>query len=100
MALRTPADDAPHILLVDDDSRIRLLLSSYLKENGYRVSEASTAGDAERKLSGLDFDLMILDVMMPGESGFDFASRLRGVRDIPHHPADCPVGSERSHQWS
>ena len=83
MALRTPADDAPHILLVDDDSRIRLLLSSYLKENGYRVSEASTAGDAERKLSGLDFDLMILDVMMPGESGFDFASRLRGVRDIP-----------------
>lgn len=83
MAHIRPVDDAPHILLVDDDSRIRVLLSSYLKENGYRVSEAATAADAENKLCGLDFDLMILDVMMPGESGFDFAKRLRGIRDIP-----------------
>jgi len=83
MAHIRPVDDAAHILLVDDDSRIRVLLSSYLKENGYRVSEAATAADAENKLQGLDFDLMILDVMMPGESGFDFAKRLRGIRDIP-----------------
>lgn len=83
MAHIRPVDDAPHILLVDDDSRIRVLLSSYLKENGYRVSEAATASDAEKKLRGLDFDLMILDVMMPGESGFDFAKRLRTVRDVP-----------------
>jgi len=83
MAHIRPVDDAAHILLVDDDSRIRILLSSYLKENGYRVSEAATAADAENKLQGLDFDLMILDVMMPGESGFDFAKRLRGIRDIP-----------------
>lgn len=83
MAHIRPVDDAAHILLVDDDSRIRVLLSSYLKENGYRVSEAATAADAENKLQGLDFDLMILDVMMPGESGFDFAKRLRGIREIP-----------------
>ncbi len=83
MAHSKPEDDAAHILLVDDDSRIRVLLSSYLKENGYRVTEAASADEAGRKLNGLDFDLMILDVMMPGESGFDFAKRLRGQRDIP-----------------
>ena len=77
MAYVKPIDDAPHILLVDDDSRIRVLLSSYLRENGYRVSEAATAAEAENKLRGLDFDIMILDVMMPGESGFDFAKRHR-----------------------
>src|SRR5947208_2781842 len=64
-----PADDAPHVLLVDDDRRIRDLLSRFLSSEGYRVTTASSAGDARSKLLGLHFDLLILDVMMPGETG-------------------------------
>ena len=63
-----PADDAPHLLLVDDDRRIRDLLSRFLSGEGYRVTTASSAGDARAKLLGLHFDLLILDVMMPGET--------------------------------
>ena len=62
-----PADDAPHLLLVDDDRRIRDLLSRFLCGEGYRVTTAASAGDARAKLAGLHFDLLILDVMMPGE---------------------------------
>ena len=69
----TLADDAPHLLVVDDDRRIRDLLSRFLASEGYRVSTAETAADARAKLNSLSFDLLILDVMMPGESGFDFA---------------------------
>ena len=53
-------DDAPHLLVVDDDNRIRTLLSRYLTGNGYRVTTAESAGEARRKLSGLAFDLIIL----------------------------------------
>jgi len=77
------ADDAPHLLVVDDDRRIRDLLSRFLAEEGYRVSTAETAKDARAKLSGLSFDLLILDVMMPGESGFDLAKAIRGSSDVP-----------------
>ena len=79
----TLADDAPHLLVVDDDRRIRDLLSRFLAEEGYRVSTAETAKDARAKLSGLSFDLLILDVMMPGESGFDLAKAIRGTSDVP-----------------
>ncbi|MGA7975324.1 MAG: response regulator transcription factor [Pseudolabrys sp.] len=75
----TLADDAPHLLVVDDDRRIRDLLSRFLASEGYRVTTAETAADARAKLNGLSFDLLILDVMMPGESGFDFAEALRGT---------------------
>jgi two-component system phosphate regulon response regulator OmpR len=75
----TLADDAPHLLVVDDDRRIRDLLSRFLAGEGYRVTTAETAADARAKLNGLSFDLLILDVMMPGESGFDFAQALRGT---------------------
>ena len=78
-----PADDAPHILVVDDDRRIRALLSRFLRAEGYRVSTADTALDARAKLEGLSFDLLILDVMMPGESGFDFARTLRASSNVP-----------------
>src|SRR6266850_1999648 len=71
------ADDAPHLLLVDDDRRIRSLLSRFLLSEGYRVTTAESAAEARAKLEGLHFDLMILDVMMPGESGFEFARDLR-----------------------
>jgi two-component system, OmpR family, phosphate regulon response regulator OmpR len=78
-----PADDAPHLLVVDDDRRIRALLSRFLLAEGYRVSTAETAADARAKLEGLRFDLLILDVMMPGESGFDFARALRTTSAVP-----------------
>ena len=74
-----PADDAPHLLLVDDDRRIRDLLSRFLAGEGYRVTTAASASDARSKLLGLHFDLLILDVMMPGETGFDLARFIRTV---------------------
>ena len=79
----TLADDAPHLLVVDDDRRIRDLLSRFLASEGYRVTTADNAADARAKLEGLSFDLLILDVMMPGESGFDFAQSLRGTSNVP-----------------
>jgi two-component system phosphate regulon response regulator OmpR len=78
-----PADDAPHLLVVDDDRRIRALLSRFLLGEGYRVSTAETAAEARAKLEGLKFDLLILDVMMPGESGFDFARAIRVGSAVP-----------------
>jgi two-component system, OmpR family, phosphate regulon response regulator OmpR len=80
----TLADDAPHLLIVDDDRRIRDLLSRFLSGEGYRVTTAETAADARAKLKSLSFDLLILDVMMPGESGFDFAKSMRSAaNDVP-----------------
>jgi two-component system, OmpR family, phosphate regulon response regulator OmpR len=78
-----PADDAPHILLVDDDRRIRDLLSRFLASEGYRVTTAASASDARAKLMGLHFDLLILDVMMPGETGFDLARFIRTSSSVP-----------------
>ena len=78
-----PADDAPHLLLVDDDRRIRDLLSRFLRAEGYRVTTAESASDARAKLLGLHFDLLILDVMMPGESGFDLARFIRQSSSVP-----------------
>ncbi len=78
-----PADDAPHLLLVDDDRRIRDLLSRFLANEGYRVTTAMSAADARAKLTSLDFDLLILDVMMPGETGFDLARSLRQSSNVP-----------------
>jgi two-component system phosphate regulon response regulator OmpR len=81
---RTLSDDAPHLLIVDDDRRIRDLLSRFLAGEGYRVTTAETAADARARLKGLRFDLLILDVMMPGESGFDFAKAIRAAaNDVP-----------------
>src|SRR5216683_6572262 len=79
----TLADDAPHLLLVDDDRRIRDLLSRFLLAEGYRVTTAETAADARAKLEGLRFDLLILDVMMPGETVFDLARDLRSISSVP-----------------
>lgn len=78
-----PADDAPHLLVVDDDRRIRDLLSRFLTTEGYRISTADSAADARAKLSGLSFDLLILDVMMPGENGFEFARSIRETSTVP-----------------
>ena len=77
------ADDAQHLLLVDDDRRIRDLLSRFLGNEGYRVTTAKSAADARAKLTGLHFDLLILDVMMPGETGFDLARSIRVTSAVP-----------------
>jgi two-component system, OmpR family, phosphate regulon response regulator OmpR len=77
------ADDAAHLLVVDDDRRIRDLLSRFLSNEGYRVSTAESAADARAKLKGRSFDLIVLDVMMPGETGFDFARSLREESGVP-----------------
>ncbi|MGA7323753.1 MAG: response regulator [Rhodomicrobium sp.] len=78
-----PADDAPHILVVDDDERIRDLLGSYLRENGLRITQAENGVAARAQMEGFAFDCIILDVMMPGESGFDIAEGLRKTSDVP-----------------
>jgi len=82
-ATRIPEDDAPHLLIVDDDTRIRDLLTQFLGENGFRVTAAGTAAEARRRLEGLDFDLIVLDVMMPGETGVQLTQSLRETRDVP-----------------
>jgi two-component system, OmpR family, phosphate regulon response regulator OmpR len=78
-----PADDAPHLLVVDDDRRIRDLLSRFLSTEGYRISTADSAAVARAKLASLSFDLLILDVMMPGETGFEFARHIRETSAVP-----------------
>ena len=78
-----PPAGAEHILVVDDDDRLRALLGRYLRDNGYLVSTASTAAEARAKLDGMTFDLIVLDVMMPGESGVEFTRGLRRSDAIP-----------------
>ncbi len=82
-AVETISDDAPHLLLVDDDRRIRNLMSRYLLRTGYRVTTAADASEARRKIEGLEFDLMIVDVMMPGETGMEFVRWLRARSATP-----------------
>jgi two-component system phosphate regulon response regulator OmpR len=76
-------NDSPHLLVVDDDSRLRDLLQRYLSANGFRVTTASDAAEARKMLGSIAFDAMVLDVMMPGESGIDFAQSLRPQFDFP-----------------
>ncbi|SFO08261.1 two-component system, OmpR family, phosphate regulon response regulator OmpR [Roseovarius lutimaris] len=77
------SDPAPHLLIVDDDERIRGLLRKYLMRHGFLVSVARDAGHARRVLGGLDFDLIVLDVMMPGETGIDLTRALRETHSTP-----------------
>jgi len=76
-------DDAPHLLVVDDDTPIRDLLHRYLTEQGFRITVAADAAEARRKLEGLNFDLLVLDVMMPGESGLSLTRSLAAEKKIP-----------------
>ena len=75
---QVPADNAAHLLIVDDDRRIRELLRRYLVTEGYRVTTAGSAAEATTAMRSIAFDLLVLDVMMPGEDGFTFATRVRG----------------------
>lgn len=95
-------DDLAHILVVDDDRRIRQLLQSFLMENGFRVSAAANAAEAREMMRIVAFDLMVLDIMMPGETGLSLAETLRaGGSAIPilmlsalADPADRIAGLE------
>lgn len=82
-ATQTLSDTAPHILVVDDDTRLRKLLKKYLVESGFRVTLAENAADARARMDGLQFDVTVLDVMMPGENGLELTRFLRSVSDVP-----------------
>jgi two-component system phosphate regulon response regulator OmpR len=96
------AEEAPHLLIVDDDERLRSALRRYLQRNGFRVTEAQGAKEARTQLALFAFDLLILDVMMPGESGFSLLSAIRETNRVPvlmltamTEPGDRVTGLER-----
>ena len=78
-------NDAPpaHVLVVDDDARLRALLQKFLTRNGFLVTTARDARHARNLLEGLEFDLMVLDVMMPGEDGLQLTASLRETMTTP-----------------
>lgn len=76
-------DSTPHILVVDDDTRLRELLQKFLTENGFRVTISADAAEARQMLTSLEFDLVVLDIMMPGESGVELTSGLREFSEVP-----------------
>jgi two-component system phosphate regulon response regulator OmpR len=76
----------PHLLVVDDDARLRDLLRRFLSENGFRVTVAADAADARARMASFAFDLVVLDVMMPGDSGLDLTRELRRFRPSPRLP--------------
>jgi two-component system phosphate regulon response regulator OmpR len=76
-------DLQPHLLIVDDDERIRGLLQKFLIRNGFLVSAARDAAHARRILEGLDFDMIVLDVMMPGEDGVSLTKAIRESSTTP-----------------
>jgi len=76
-------DHAPHILVVDDDRRLRDLLARFLSEHGFRVTTAASAAEARAKSENFVFDALVLDLMMPGETGFDYARTIRQTSQVP-----------------
>jgi two-component system phosphate regulon response regulator OmpR len=78
-----PSQNDAHLLIVDDDERIRTLLQQFLTRNGFWTTAARDAEHARRLLGGLDFDLIVLDVMMPGDDGITFTRELRAKNETP-----------------
>jgi len=72
-----------HILVIDDDDRLRDLLRRFLSESGFRVSDAANANQARQLLSVITFDMLVVDVMMPGETGVEFLASIRSDNDVP-----------------
>ncbi|MBN2759697.1 MAG: response regulator transcription factor, partial [Rhodobacteraceae bacterium] len=89
-----PQDTAPHLLIVDDDERIRTLLQKYLVRNGFWVTAARDAAHARRVMAGLAFDLIVLDVMMPGEDGMALTRAIRKDSAVPILLLTARGGSE------
>ena len=77
------AAEQPHILVVDDDTRLRELLQRYLSDKGFRITIAVDAADARAKLAAFAFDLLVLDIMMPGETGLQLTETLRRDSSVP-----------------
>ncbi len=101
LSTNEPISEQAHILVVDDDARLRRLLTRYLTEAGYLVTSAADAIEARAKLRGLEFDLLVVDVMMPGEDGLSLTQSLRTHSDVPIllltarvEPADRIAGLE------
>ena len=76
-------EDMPHVLVIDDDDRLRTLLAKYLGDNGLIVTPADGAEEARRRMQSLTFDIIVLDLMMPGETGLEFAEKLRQKNNVP-----------------
>ncbi len=76
-------DNRLHILIVDDDDRIRTLLKEYLSENNYIISTAENSEEAQKKLEYLKFDMIILDVMMPGQNGYELTKDIKKKIKVP-----------------
>ena len=76
-------NDKIHILIVDDDDRIRVLLKDYLSENNYIISTAENAEEAKKKLEYIKFDVLILDVMMPGQNGYELTKEIKKKITVP-----------------
>jgi two-component system phosphate regulon response regulator OmpR len=75
--------ETPHILVVDDDARLRQLLHRYLVQNGYYATTAADAAEAKAKAESIAFDLIVLDVVMPGQDGLSLTEELRRGSDVP-----------------
>ncbi len=77
-------DDTKHILVVDDDRRLRDLIKRYLTQNNFMVTTAENAAEAEHAMQSIEFDLMVLDIMMPGASGLELTAKLRALhKNVP-----------------
>src|SRR6266487_3166172 len=86
------SDSEPHLLVVDDDARLRELLRRYLSKKGFRVTAAADAAEARANLASFAFDLIVLDVMLPGESGLDLTRALRGPATAANgRPGHIPI---------
>ena len=79
----SPDQSFQHILIIDDDERLRLLLRRFLEESDFRVTDVGSATDARKMLSGIIFDLIIVDIMMPGETGLEFLADIRKDNKVP-----------------
>lgn len=73
----------PHVLVVDDDTRLRALLKKFLRANGYMVTAAANAAEARQYMGALTFDLLVVDVMMPGEDGYALTKTIRAASAVP-----------------
>ena len=72
-----------HILVIDDDQRLRLLLKQFLEKSGFRVSDAEDTDQAKKIMKSLIFDLLVIDIMMPGQSGLEFLEEVRLKNNVP-----------------
>ena len=83
MTAAAPGLGEHHLLVVDDDERLRTLLQRYLSSNGFRVTTATSADDAQSLMRGIAFDLLVVDVMMPGRTGLELTQTVRASSQVP-----------------